>query len=642
MGGEIQQHQSGTKLILTIELVIIYINFLLIFIVFLYIIKSNEIYQLNIKKSFLYEIENRIIRDSFLTNLKLFPNPKLDFNCPPNYNSVNFFKLQNLKNADLKDETETIKIIDFLAYKDIDNVEKEMSLVKPKLDNVNYFTFDLNNKGNSSISFLNIYEFFSWKRYAFCRLSIKLDEDNQGFQLININKLCSQIDALDDEEKKNVLDCGIYENYYRLCVIKTHMKFNVRDSNKNLTDLNDIDYCPVMDLDIKFINNPKFNQSNPLSMKEIPVYSILKNNSVYVYQYNDINSRVEFLGLNIKDNINLNVALLNSRNMPKNLFADIEDFISFENYYDLANDTNIISNDFVYSDKDNFNILSIGEKFGFRDSFTKVFDKGNFYDFYNSSNFIGLVYFNSTNNLNMTTLNFTDLPFAMQNSEKDSFYLPFKNNGNKSNLLINGYNYENIFLSKFKYPTFKKDCFKTVFDFYSRPDFMRFLKEISIGFFDEILPTLIAWSFSIIFIYVWSFIKIRAAIIMDILKFRVMESDLKSEKVTKFTYKFFLWVSFTILLKGFFFQKSFFDKMISNTKMLKNYNCYSDDIIKYYDFLMTIVDNFQSYFNFARAILFIIIGFEFVVIILYFLTINLNYKPIKINEGEALIQQSSF
>jgi len=515
-----------------------------------------------------------------------------------------------MNNVNLTDITDTIKVVDM----DYRAKTHKLKIANPHFLDAKFHELNMMKKGNNSIEFMNTISLYAFKDYVFCKKRVFFDEDFSNIKLINRNLTCDSLS--EKNETSTMINCGILRDYYKICVDKSVMLFNSRQINNDLRLLKDEDYCPLMDLEINFIDNPEFKNNNKVN-KLLALVSYTRNNTVYSLKTNSTNLDPYWEPINSYDGLGFNQYLVSYRDNPKNLIMDVEEAITFNNYYDLENDTDKYnSTDFIYSDPKEITNINIGEKFGYRDSYTRIFDSQGLYSFYNSTNFMGQVDY-TENDINYTSY----LPFAMKSPDAKNYYSPKIQNETEEKI-------NSVYAGLYEMQPFSTDCFNKVFEKNGLPDVFNYLNQININFLMEVFPTLIAWFCIVLFIQFWGFIKIRTSYLLDILNFRVKECDIKSEKITKYTFKVFMFLAFLIIFKGLALQGGRSISIISNAELLLEHNCFPENIAKNFKAIEKLSRLIDIKFSNVRMIFYFLIFTEILIILVYIKNDKNDFKPI--------------
>jgi hypothetical protein len=614
-------HLPINVLYLKLEIILIFINTFLSLFAILLLYSGNRTFEKNINNVYLFINNNRMVPNSYLTDISLGDKDKSwakygTYLCEKNFEYHTFFDVKYMSNASLTDVTNTIKVIDLDNYIKNNN---DRQISNPNFKDAKFYELDMMKQGNNSIEFMNTISLYTFKQYVFCKKRLFFEEDKSNLQLIHRNLSCDSL--VEDKTENKYINCGELNEHYRICVDKSGATFNYRQLNNDIDHIVDLDYCPIMDIEIKFFDNEKF-KNDSLTNPYLAMVTYTKNNTVYNLKTNE-STLMTYLDHNITneyDGIGFNQFLVSSRNFPRNLLVNLEDAITFTKYYDLENDTgkyNQTATDFIYSDPDAMRNLNIGDKYGIRDSYTRIFDQQGFYSFYNSSNYLGNITYKE-NNKTYTSY----LPFAMNSPDSKKHYSPKIQNEEEEKI-------NSVYIGFYEMKPFSVNCFENVFVANKRPDVLNFLDQIRIDFLHEVYPTLMAWFFIVLFIQFWGFIKIRVSYLFDILNFRVNEADIKTEKITKYTFKFFLFLAFLIIYKGLSLENERMDIILNNAEKLIKYKCLLDSVsnnLKAIEKFMEIID---ESFSKVRYIFYFLIFSETLTIINYIVNNKNDFKPVE-------------
>jgi hypothetical protein len=516
-----------------------------------------------------------------------------------------------MQNTSLVDITNKIKVIDLDYYIKTGGGRK---ISNPDFLDAKFYELDIMKLGNTTIEFMNTISLYTFKKYTFCKRRLYFDQDKSNLKLINKNLTC---DTLGENIGSNTyIDCGNFKDYYKICVDKSYDKFNQRESNNDLSKLTDLDFCPLTDFVMNFIDNPNF-KNNTETNPYLSIYSYTKNNTVYTFKTNSTTLFPYLDSINEYDSYGFNQYLMASKDNPKNLILKFEESISFNDFYDLENNTALYnSTDFIYSDLKNLRNYVVGEKYGFRDSFTHIIGRQGFYSFYNSSNYLGKVEY-TENNTQYTSY----LPFAMNSPDSRRHYSPkIQSPEEEEKIAVN--------IALYEVRAFSIYCFENVFEKNGHSDVFNFLNQIRLDFLHEVYPTLLAWFFIVLFIQFWGFIKIRVSYLLDILNFRVNQADIETEKITKYTLKFFMFLAFIIIYKGLSFEKSSIDIIIKNADLLIKYKCYDQNISENFKIIEEVSHLIDVPFSKVRLIFYFLIFTECINIANYIINNKNDFKPL--------------
>lgn len=582
--------RSHTKIILFLELSIIYINSLLSFLLIINTYLIRNIYQNANSKSFLFTVRSRILNDIYFGDITQASDFRfinsIDGGCPTNYDTHLFFSVKKFLNVSLTDVTDIINLIDREKIK-----EKLFIKYFPQLYDSKLYEFFLDREGNNTINFKNYNSIYSWKKKVFCTLRIKLDPDYSAFRFLPISLNCSNIP--DVGYYKEIIECGVYQKTYKLCIIKDLLNVDYLGTNVNKTLLNGTYVCPLNDFELSYTKNPK-------------------------YDINDDNSIKYILNINLYKLIQGNMRWIQKDS--NNLYSLIDPYLTFDNYYYNLTDPNIdlvLSPDYPDYER---GTVSFIQPFGIRDSFVTVADKYDFFEFFNETYSKDQEIINYNENLNSSSyITHLTTQFLVDESGQ-KLYRPKYYQDEKKKFYIN--------LGKFTFPAFSKNCYLYVFSSLPKYDILTNLNNMTLRVFNETLDTIVAWELSLLFIYFWGYIKIRASLIMSTLRLQLNELDLKSDNITKLTLKFANLIVLSLLFSGIYTQKTVLEKAYSLSSQLVEHNCFKQEILVNIVKLKELSLSLDSTNNNLYIIFMVIFFLEFISSILNYVYSKLDNNPI--------------
>jgi hypothetical protein len=411
-----------------------------------------------------------------------------------------------------------------------------------------YFEFDVQEIGTSTLNLLTNYVFNIWKGVNICAVQFYYN-DPRAYQLIpkpaNFPEAVANTWCKEFTQDSTAQACGVYFDTYQTCSLITYTSVN----NSLRGDAFDSSYwsdqgwtCPFNYFDMNFTYNPFYNSSDPQSMKIDGSEYMQFLNTADVAPFPNLAPRLPFY----------------QSIVDKYLLYDLDNaFLGNFQTIEYPNDT------LSFATEDS-TIYTVGQPYGFKDPFNGIWDTYSFMDFFNDTYFDKPVYNPKSGK---TTYN----PKFLVGPDDNTFYRPVDNHKYKLN----------VSLTYWGQPTVTKECFEQFIHPQKKYDWLVQLNNLQTLFLDDSLPLLLAWLFVKLFISGFWQISIRAKLIYEKLSRGYnFPADIKSDYPTRFTTKVVGLIMFALLFNGLLYQDGYFSRIISFSKNMIIYNCYSDKLIQ--------------------------------------------------------------
>lgn len=503
------------------------------------IVNLLNFYNTNSTKYFYTLMEDRLVIKDYLANLKAIDKNRfklLGNKCPEPSTPISILQISSFSKVNLNEITNQTLQPDY-------HPNSTTGVINITNSSHKYYNFDLNNTGNSTINFITRYQFVNWRKLFMCNYQIKL-QSSDAILFYPKDLDCNNMG-------KNVLECGIYFETYKICINLEKLIIGdqtLYDLMNNYDSINLEDFCPYNYININFADFLKEKIWDPENIKK---YTTLVRKNIEIT--NPIN----------QNNINKNILVRTDKTLVGN-------------YQKINSPSDIIKD--IGSE---YNI-AINSSLGFFDDLNIILDNYTFVEFYNDT-----YYNNSVTNKNTGDISYNPEFFKGQNP--NNFYIPID--------LANEENKLRVFFTTYNLKLFSVECFNNVFnvDGDYKYNFFKMIYQNSTLFLQETLYVMLAWVIVKMFISIYWDIKIRWVIINNLLMNSLNQADIDSEYITKLTAKAVHGVVFAILIFGSIFQEISFMKIQSNCDALLKNKCFesnliNDSINSYLDFIKTIKD----------------------------------------------------
>lgn len=515
----------STKIEIYTEMLFILLFFVLTFVELICIFQIYSLHTTSKKYYYFHLVQERILPKSFNTFIQpqspSMPCPSYPPAGTPNAGIINYypmtiFQLGKILQANLTDITSSTQIYDnkFQDYKYVVNNSQAK---------INFYKFDIQQTGSSTLNLMTNYQFSIWKKANLCVLPMYLDTP-ESLMIIPQNYTCK--DFLNNPQ---ATDCGIFLDTYKLCIQMQYTKLNetLFASDLNTTGWDQNWVCPYNYFEINFAPNPNYDPTNATSMA-------VSGQVMEVFSNTPNQDKPE-----LKD---------------KYLLYDFDNVIIGQ-YKNVSSATD----DFAFSNADP-TMYSIGNSYGFVDSFSKIFDSYNFVQFYNDTYYTGPVY-NSANNKT------TYLPNMLSDFSQSTYYLPVDSN-----------NTLNVGLITWGHKVISINCFNNFIVKNGYWNYWGALGNLNTTFMDESLPLILAWLLVKLFISLFWQFRIRFYVLRQKLKNELSVANNKSEIITKITAKLLALIMFALTIWGTSFQKNHFESILTTIDQIVQYECYPDEL----------------------------------------------------------------
>ncbi len=452
-----------------------------------------------------------------------------------------------------------------------------------------YYEFEVQSAGVTTINLMTNYIFNIWKGIRICAVQFFYN-DPRAYLLIPkpteretvVNSWCKNFTG-----DPTAQACGVYFDTYQTCSLITYTSVNNSLKGNTFEESYWADQgwtCPFNYFDMNFTYNPDYNASDPKSMKIDGHEYMQFLNTVDVSYTPNLASRAD----------------LYAKIVDEYLLYDLDNaFVGEYQTIHYPNDTLAFANE-------DATVYTIGQPYAFKDAFNGIWDTYSFVDFYNDTYYKQPVVNNKTGRT-------TYLPEFFLGPNDYTYYLPVDTQPNKLN----------VSLTYWGQPTVTKECF----DQYIQPqklyDWLVQLSKLQTTFLDDSLPLLLAWLFVKLFISIFWQFMIRFKLISEKLSRGYnFPADIKSDFPTRYTTKIVGIIMFALLFNGLLYQDNYFSNIISFSKYLNTYNCYSNQQIK--DSIAEYSSNIQRIRTYNSTIL-LSLSFSFSLEILTTIMYSIDY-----------------